>query len=152
MGQTTFQQILEEKMAEPVTRPSFQRETGGAEPAHLAFLLGQVGVFRFPAQRRPTMTTHSAKPTPPPRPTPTRPKGPAHSLDERQKTAMVWFANRGERLEEDFTSTELRSAFRRLARRLHPDISGGDTQPFLELKAAQSALKDVVAKATTTAA
>lgn len=139
---STFQEILEGKMQEADVRETPPpRETGAAEPAHLAFLLGQTPVFRFqkPAPARTFRPTVSASA----RPSPLRPRrtqGAPHVLSERQKTAVEWFARFDEVLPPDFSPSELKAAFRRLARRLHPDHSGAGPAAFLELKGHHEAL------------
>jgi molecular chaperone DnaJ len=51
------------------------------------------------------------------------------------------------RLKPDATAEEIRSAYRRLAIELHPDISGFGSDPFLELQEAYSVLSDPVRRA-----
>ncbi len=45
-------------------------------------------------------------------------------------------------LASDASDQEIRSAYKRLAKELHPDISGKDSVPFLELQEAYSVLND----------
>src|ERR1700693_2924311 len=51
------------------------------------------------------------------------------------------------RLTPDATTEEIRSAYRRLAIELHPDISGFSSDPFLELQEAYSVLSDPTRRA-----
>ena len=51
------------------------------------------------------------------------------------------------RLTPDATAEEIRSAYRRLAIELHPDISGFSSDPFLELQEAYSVLSDPTRRA-----
>lgn len=148
-----FREILEEKMtAEPATAARPSVESGATDPAHLAFLLGNVRVRRFQARpkARPRTAADAAarpmtKPQPPPTPVrPTRPKGPPHALNERQKGAMTWFQDQGFSLEPDFTADELKTAFRTAARKVHPDC-GGTAEEFLALKGHHASLKAVFA-------
>jgi hypothetical protein len=71
------------------------------------------------------------KPIPPswvahryPRPAAARP---VRSLGPAERHALDELVGLGARLREDFTSAELRSAFRALARRFHPDRCIGQT-------------------------
>ena len=51
------------------------------------------------------------------------------------------------RLTSEATAEEIRSAYRRLAIELHPDLSGFGSDPFLELQEAYSVLSDPVRRA-----
>src|ERR1700757_3325457 len=51
------------------------------------------------------------------------------------------------RLTPEATEREIRSAYRRLAIELHPDISGFGSDPFLELQEAYSVLIDPMRRA-----
>ena len=51
------------------------------------------------------------------------------------------------RLRPEATEQEIRSAYRRLAIELHPDISGFGSEPFLELQEAYSVLSDPMRRA-----
>src|ERR1700748_2254989 len=51
------------------------------------------------------------------------------------------------RLTPEATAEEIRSAYRRLAIELHPDLSGFGSDPFLELQEAYSVLSDPVRRA-----
>jgi molecular chaperone DnaJ len=51
------------------------------------------------------------------------------------------------RLTPEATAEEIRSAYRRLAIELHPDLSGLDSDPFLELQEAYSVLSDPTRRA-----
>lgn len=152
----SFQDILEEKMREDEARDTRPADVPGAtDPAHLAFLLGRMNVFRFGTPARsapPASTPHRPRPTderkgpvPFPASRPRREAGPPHALSDRQKIAMSWFARFGETLPPDYTAAELKGAYRRLALRLHPDRSGVDAGVFLELKGHQQALAGVFA-------
>ena len=78
--------------------------------------------------------------TPRPKPQPERRK---HVLSEKQKQAVVYFWGWQIRLQEDFTSQELKKAFRTLAHHLHPDKNNGKTSSFLELKSNYQCLLSV---------
>ena len=66
-----------------------------------------------------------------------------HVLSEIQKQAVVYFWGWQIRLQEDFTSQELKKAFRTLAHRLHPDRNDGKTKQYLELKSKYDCLLSV---------
>jgi hypothetical protein len=142
-AQASFQEILEEKMTQ--SQPAGQNSTTMAmepglfdsDPAHLAFLLGQVNVFRFERPRP------QVRPAAPPPPKKQRVRGTDHELSEEQRWSFEWFVAKGERLDPDYTEGELKAAYRRLARRLHPDLNGGDGQAFLELKGQHECLRSV---------
>ena len=51
------------------------------------------------------------------------------------------------RVTPEATAEEIRSAYRRLAIELHPDLSGFDSDPFQELQEAYSVLNDPVRRA-----
>lgn len=124
-----FQEILEEKMTSTTPKSSLShREIGATDPAHLSFLLGRVGIFHFRSRVGPhpfpsTKTSDSKSVT-----------TPDHHLDERQRNALQWFSRWHEVLPLNFEKKQLKGAFRRLARRLHPDTGGGGARYFLELK------------------
>lgn len=142
-SQRSFHEILEEKLGPtPMRSPETDHIPGATDPANLAYLMGQIGVFRFEAPR------------PRPKPVPRRlastsfqprESGVPHTLTERQKTAMLWFARFEENLLPDFTERELKQAFRRLARRFHPDVQSGSELVFIELKELNEALEGVFA-------
>lgn len=122
------------------TKASFvSRETPDNDPKNLAFLLGELPVFRFKAAVFPRKNDFS--------PRKTRLSGKPHSLTDSQRTASDWFASRGESLLADFSKSELKTAFRRLALRLHPDTLGGSVSEFLDLKKNRALLEEVFTRA-----
>jgi hypothetical protein len=108
MGGTTFAEVLDYALDAPeasVCAP----QNGSFQAPHACLDAGYRGLTGI----APTWAANRY-----PRPAagrPVRALGPAerHALDE--------LAGLGARLREDFTSAELRSAFRALARRFHPD-------------------------------
>jgi hypothetical protein len=75
---------------------------------------------------------HRFRPPQPPPPEPAQPPAPTapqarprRSLSPRQQDALRAFWGLGARLAVDFTEPELRSAYRLLARRYHPDSHPG---------------------------
>lgn len=137
-----FRSILEEKMTDSLSeKPVQDTFSATLDPAHLAFLLGKIEIRRF---RKPAPMPRKAAPRPRP-----RVAGTPHLLTERQKSAVQWFADRGERLEADFTAPELKKAFRRLALRVHPDVAGGSAAEFMELQRASAELRSIFSKAQT---
>ena len=57
-----------------------------------------------------------------------------HQLSEAQSQAYAYFLNWKMGLSQDFTATELKSLFRKLAHKLHPDRNQGSSSLYLELK------------------
>lgn len=134
-----FRAILEGKIAAAEGKtPARETHVATMDPAHLAFLLGKIEVRRFRPAPKPAPIKAS-------RPKPQRPAGPPHVLNERQKAAAAWFSEQGEVLRPDFNAHELKSAFRRLALRLHPDVVGGSDSQFIALRHEHAALKSLAA-------
>lgn len=77
-----------------------------------------------------------------PKPIP-RVKGVPHKLNEKQKVSMTYFINEKIFLLEDFTSDELKRAYRLLALAKHPDRQNGSAHHFIELKRHFEVLKTV---------
>lgn len=144
-GKSEFQDILngflEGKHASSERTAPAAPRSEGLDPAHLAFLLGTVRVTR---SARPTTRTF-ARAERKPSARPVRVSGPAHVLDEAQQNSLAWFLENGELLERDFTETELKKAYRRLALRFHPDRPGGTAQRFRALRGHESALRRLFA-------
>lgn len=67
------------------------------------------------------------------RPRPTE-KRVSHALTEEQNQAWNYFFRWKSGLALDFTEKELKSVFRKLAQRLHPDRTGGSSTHYQELK------------------
>jgi hypothetical protein len=175
MSAKSFQDILNEKMeAEPKGQISASAEHFQmGDPAGLSFLLGQVGKFHFQKSvqyQRPAVfsrgtKTHSTEPlgssqpsseeaappvfqpSPPPPPVKKRTPLPAHKLSDRQLQAFEYFLDTSWPLAKDFTAEELKSAFRQLALRTHPD-RGGTQQLFVELKKNYDILKSIFRRNT----
>ena len=86
--------------------------------------------------------------SPPPPPPPVRPR---RTLSPRQREAFAAFVQLGARISDDFTEQELRSMFRLLALRYHPDRHPGSTDSererlsvrFAQLHDAYESLKSV---------
>lgn len=57
-----------------------------------------------------------------------------HILNEEQSQAYAYFLNWKMGLAQDYTRHELKSLFRRLAHKLHPDRNQGSSSLYLELK------------------
>jgi len=81
--------------------------------------------------------------TPRKRPLPSARPRRKHTLNEKQAQAWAYFFQWKTGLREDFTSEELRRAFRQLAHRLHPDRNQGHSSHYLELKLHYETLKAV---------
>lgn len=126
--ESTFQEILEEKLQSPSQKmTSFSLNPSFEDPAHLAYLLGNLQVSYW---RPPSARIYPAGPRPLPRP---------HALSPGQQSAFDFFTQQlllveGMALSPAFSRRELKRAFRRLALRLHPDTNKGTPGPFIELK------------------
>lgn len=66
---------------------------------------------------------------------------PAHVLNERQLTALHFFKTAGSALENNYSLPELKTEFRKLALRFHPDRPQGSASHFIQLKAAYDNLR-----------
>lgn len=159
----SFQDILEHKLKIQVETQShdiLNKPILGADPLHLAFLMGQMDLRKKDSSSNRTSSTktkayskgHSdlrqrvAKPSRESMQRPmisstqakaqekiTRIPGPAHNLNPEQKTSYNFFNLYDLNLLPDFTKHELKRAYRLLALKLHPD-KGGRTEEFLSLK------------------
>jgi hypothetical protein len=140
-----FADVLEEVLegSGPNERVSASRAGFGyATPSILFFEAG------LPSAGR---TSFVAPPAPPP-PPPPRPR-PRHALSPRQQEALDAFVELGARIDDGFTHAELRSVFRSLALRYHPDRhpASGDrerahlSERFAQLHDAYDSLKSVSA-------
>ncbi len=117
-----FEQILQAKLQIPTSertaaKPSLQQ---GLDPAHLAFLLGQV-----PRQKgaKPRFTYPAA----PPRPRVN------HVLSEIQTEAYLFLQAYAPKLDLAFTAGELKKAYRHAVLQAHPD-RGGTALEFMAVK------------------
>lgn len=63
-----------------------------------------------------------------------RPRTVAHKLNETQTRSMTYFISEKMFLLDDFTTDELKRAYKRLALKKHPDRSTGSNQLFTELQ------------------
>jgi hypothetical protein len=123
----SFHSILEQKIRSQRTQDSQTFTSHSArpadqDPAHLAFLMGALQRTAF---SRPVTTLYPSAPKPPP---------PPHLLSESQQVAYGFLVAHGGDLGPAFTQKQLRTAFRRAALRLHPDMNKGTSGPFIELK------------------
>jgi hypothetical protein len=135
---TSFKQILKEKMGETPTNQGFSSSVQSTDPAHLAYLMGQM--------RRPT-TPITAPRKSYPRPS-VRPVRKAHEFTAAQSLAYEFMKSWVHTLENNFSETELKKAYRAAALILHPD-RGGRTELFLELKTHHEVLKQIFKKEQT---
>lgn len=135
MGKNSeFFKILEGKInndsAHSPLQNNFTHPSLGPEPAHLAYLLGQVN-------RHTPISTKGFKSYPRPRPAQRK----AHILTLSQQAAFDFFLIQGAELHPGFHLTELKKCFRMLAKKLHPDVVGGEGRAFIELKKSFECLK-----------
>jgi hypothetical protein len=140
-----FVEVLDEVLAgyrpeEPVRPPRVA--SGYATPSIFRFEATEMKRGASPAPWVPV----SGGTTPPP-----RPPRPSRALSPRQREAFDAFVQLGARINDDFTDAELRSVFRSLALRYHPDRHPGSTDGerahlsvhFAELHDAYESLKSV---------
>ena len=124
-----------------------------AKPAPMASGFATPSIFRFESRNmKPAaspsgwLSASAAIAPPPPRPAP-----PRRTLSPRQREAIDAFVHLGARMDEDFTHDELRSVFRSLALRYHPDRHPGSSDSekahlsvrFAQLHDAYESLKSV---------
>lgn len=133
--QASFQQILSAKMQKnsSVAREEAPSSTSSmtTDPVHLAFLMGKVDRFSF--------TPGRAKNYPRPQP---RPR-PPHIMTSSQQISFEFLKRFDEALTENFSSRDLKAAFRQAALKTHPD-QGGNVMEFIELKAHYKNLSSLV--------
>jgi hypothetical protein len=141
MDQRSFKDILLEKLGG--TERFHSQNPVDLDPVGLSYLLGQVEKFSFSQ----TFGTQSQYKKPASRPKykleAPRAKGPAHELNDSQKAAYAFFRANGSPLLEDYTLAELKTGFRSLAFKLHPDC-GGSSATFIELKKSYELLSEVL--------
>ncbi len=120
-----FSEILEDTLGgipvgDPVEEPCprVSSSAGYSHPAH-------PNAFVFTSGLHPRISPH-ANPRCWKAPKPVRPK---RDLGSSQQRALDELVSLGAGLEPDFTTDELRSAFRRLARQYHPDTHPESGEP-----------------------
>ena len=127
--------------------PSFQATPpADLDPAGLAFLIGQVGRFHFKTKAQyvkpPPPKTRSRQEFDPElkQELKVRKPGPAHHFTDLQKISFEFFARSIFALELDFSADELKTSFRKLALKFHPD-RGGEQKTFIALKSHYDSLR-----------
>ena len=166
MGTKSFDQILTEKIIKNLGKNPFlaiendlknqiSPRDSQLDPAHLAFLIGKIPQSQYhlkfqnyvkpqpTAQTKTTAetkveikeTVHEAILEIP------RKK---HSFNPKQLKAVEYFKLLGWSLRVDFIEPELKSAYRDLARKLHPDRKSGSHTSFIQLKNQYDLLIDLV--------
>lgn len=139
MKSSEFAEILREKLKNQSADLSAKAGYSPFEeldPAHLSYLMGQIPATKFQSQKQyPRQKNRSTEKPQNPQPKPLT--APEHLSAEGQK-AWLFFALQGENLGVHFSKLEVKQTFRRLAKRLHPDLNRGKTghEPFLELQVA----------------
>jgi len=121
-AQASFKEILEEKLTKTASAPRDESFVMNSDPAHLAFLIGQI--------RRVENTTPVGKY---PVKKVLRPARKPHVFTEAQQASYMYFRLEIADFSEGYNEAELKKAFRQLALVLHPD-QGGDAQKFMALK------------------
>jgi len=134
-----FAQVLERKIRKEIERES-SRTSSSSQNSHPSseiqselwtHLVGNLGTRRFETPQK-GQAYHRLRPAPRPRPN--------HSLSESQTLAFTFFAQQGSPLAANFSSADLKLAFRRLALKLHPD-QGGTAASFQKLMQSRSILQ-----------
>ena len=128
--QTSFKQILKEKMGEQSSAQTNYSSVMDSAPSHLAYLMGQIDRKEFQTNRGQYPRSQ------------VRPQRKAHNFTAAQKQAFEYLKCWVHGLCDGFTESELRKAFRQTALRLHPD-HGGTAQQFIELKESYEILQNV---------
>jgi len=150
----TFSQILEntlKKQGLTLDSPLKKAPATGVEPLNLASLWGKMYLKPSSALEKETSfprayrklkasTPKAAAPKVSPAP---RPQGTPHALKPNEKTSFDFFKTQEAALLVDFTATELKISYRRLALRLHPDRKDGSAALFIELKKHYETLKRI---------
>ncbi len=148
----SFQEILEKKLETglfPKGETQVETSISGADPLHLAYLMGlhsPKGIQSFkknpkgnPYFSRQTQRVKRAKPllaepiSPAKSSISPRKPGKPHVLCPLQKTSFDYFNTQQSGLLPDYTTSELKKAYRLLAQKFHPD-KGGSVENFLALK------------------
>ena len=126
----SFKQILRGKLAEESTVSTASESYNQVDPAHMAYLIGQLEVFKMRGKKQ-----HYPAPK-------ERPQRKPHSFSPLQKQAFTFIKGWIHDLPEGFTANELKRAYRQAALLLHPD-RGGSAHDFIELKTQYENLKTV---------
>ena len=107
------------KAHSPSQNQSFRSEIIDTDPSCLSQILGRTEAFKSNVVKNPY-----------PRPV-TKPR-PVHNLNEEQRRALQFLRKLGTRLEDNFSKSELKSTYRQMMKKLHPDIPGGSEVLFKE--------------------
>lgn len=140
--QRDFLEILTDKLREQLaeelefpsensTQPLWNTDISDNSPTCLASLLGRIQ-RQTPSGKHQAQAYHRNRKPAPPRP--------PHKLTERQYLATLFFGRHGSELSAAFSKNELKTAFRSLAMKLHPDRSHGQAESFIALKCAYDEL------------
>lgn len=135
----SFAEVLEQKLRRKIEQEL--REEKSAETSHTTEtpspmwtnLIGHLQPQHFQMQSK-GQIYHRNRPAPKPRP--------AHTLTAEQSQSLHFFQCHNSDLADNFTKADLKSAFRKLALKLHPD-QGGRSDQFLSLKLAFENLSTV---------
>ena len=107
--------VLDEALAGHASDDGVPSRVGARFATPSIFCFESVDIKRSPAPT-PWLSASVTTSTPPP-----RPARPRRTLSARQRAAFDAFVQLGARISDDFTEQELRSMFRSLALRYHPD-------------------------------
>lgn len=142
-----FVEVLDEVLgSEPATPARGRSAPGGFATPSIYFFDTRLNARPDAAAWRPPTPSEAAPPPPPP-PSPR----PRRALSPRHREALEAFVDLGARIDDDFTAAELRSVFRSLALRYHPDRHPGSSDGerthlsacFAQLHDAYEALKSI---------
>lgn len=134
VAQTTFKQILTDKMEnDPADSNQEQGSHQHFDISNMAYLLGKVGRLNLKSPRG-----HYPAPK-------VRPQRKPHDFSESQRCAFDFFKLWSTNLNDNFSETELKKAFRQIVLVLHPD-RGGNSDAFLNLKMHYDNLRSLVVK------
>jgi hypothetical protein len=129
------EQIFSQILAEKLNKGVFPSENVAKKPQidRQSLLLTQLFIMKTPYAKKPQLeVSNENSPYPRARVEKPKPKW-LSSLTPRQKDAVLFFIENGYFLgKKDLEQARLKKAFRRLARKLHPDTVATESQEILD--------------------